>query len=208
MNEVLVIVGDASETVDTLYPYYRLQEAGFEPVVAGPEAKRYQMVLHEVKPGWTITKEWEGYTIQASIAFKDVDPNDYLGIFFSGGRAPEYIRYDPDLVRITRHFFDANKPIACVCHGVEIPAYAGRVKGRRMATVPKCRFDLEVCGGIFVDEPCVVDGNLVSGRTYHDNGRYIAPWIKMLMQSAGVVDPLLGPIQGQCTTESYIASVS
>jgi len=183
MEKVLIIVGDASETVDTLYPYYRLIEGGFQPVVAGPEVHRYQMVMHEVKPGWTITKEWEGYTIQTDIAFRDIDPEEYLGIFFSGGRAPEYIRYDEDLVRITRHFFDAGKPIACVCHGVEIPAYADRVKGRRMATVPKCKFDLEGCGGTFVDEPCVVDGNLVSGRTFHDHGYYVGPWIEMLTKA-------------------------
>ena len=181
-NKILLIIGDASETLDTFYPYYRLQEEGFEPVVAAPEKRRYQLVLHEVKPGWTITKEWEGYTLEADIAFKDVNPDDYLGIFFSGGRAPEYIRDDPDLIRITRDFFAKNKPIASVCHGVEIPARADCVRGRRMATVLKCKFDLEVCGGIFVNEPCVVDGNLVSGRTYHDNGKYLRPWLEMLKQ--------------------------
>ena len=180
---VLIIIGDAAETLDTMYPYYRLQEAGFTPVVAAPQKRRYQMVMHEVKPGWTITKEWEGYTIEADIAFADVDPKQYIGIMFSGGRAPEYIRYDEELVRITRHFFTENKPIASVCHGVEIPAYAGCVEGRRMATVPKCKFDLEVCGGVFVDEPCVVDGNLVSGRTFHDNGRYLGAWIELLEQA-------------------------
>ena len=181
---VLIVVGDASETVDTLYPFYRLQEAGFAPVVAAPERRTYQMVLHEVRPGWTITREWEGYQIQAEVAFAEVDPADYLGIFFSGGRAPEYLRYDPDLVRITRSFFEQKKPIASVCHGVEIPAYAGCVEGRRMATVPKCRFDLEVAGGVFVDEPCVIDDNLVSGRTYHDHGRYVGPWIALLEAAA------------------------
>ena len=147
MEKVLIVVGDATETVDTLYPYYRLIEAGFEPVVAAPEKRRYQMVMHEVKPGWTITKEWEGYSIEADIAFKDVRPEEYAGIFFSGGRAPEYIRYDEALVRVTRYF--------------------------------------EVCGGTFVNEPCVIDGNLVSGRTYHDHGHYIGPWIKLLEQARG-----------------------
>ena len=185
-GRVLIVVGDASETVDTLYPLYRLREAGFEPVVIGPERRTYQMVLHEVRPGWTITREWEGYQITADAAFADVRPEDHVGIFFSGGRAPEYIRYDEDLVRITRHFFAAGKPVASVCHGVEIPAYAGCVKGRRMATVPKCRFDLEVAGGIFVDAPCVIDGNLVSGRTFHDHGHYVGAWIALLEQAAGV----------------------
>ncbi len=179
-EKVLIIVGDAAETVDTLYPYYRLIEGGYEPVVAGPEKRVFQMVMHEVRPGWTITREWEGYQIAAKVAFSEIDPADYLGIFFSGGRAPEYIRDNEDLIRITRYFFDENKPIASVCHGVEIPARADRVRGRRMATVPKCQFDLEVCGGIFVNEPCVVDGNLVSGRTFHDHGYYMGAWMKLL----------------------------
>jgi protease I len=183
-HSVLIIIGDASETLDTMYPYYRLQEAGFRPVVAAPEKRVYQMVMHEVKPGWTITKEWEGYTIGADIAFADVVAEDYAGILYSGGRAPEYIRYDPDLIAITRHFFETGKPVASVCHGVEIPAYADCVRGRKMATVPKCRFDLEVCGGIFVDAPCVIDGNLVSGRTFHDNGHYVGPWIDLLVKAA------------------------
>jgi len=181
MDQVLIVVGDATETVDTLYPFYRVQEEGIRPVVAAPEKRRYQMVMHEVKPGWTITKEWEGYTIEADIAFRDIKSEEYLGIFFSGGRAPEYIRDDEDLLRVTRYFFEHNKPIASVCHGVEIPARAGCVKGRRMATVGKCRFDLEVCGGIYVNEPCVVDGNLVSGRTFHDHGQYMGEWIKLLL---------------------------
>ncbi len=179
-EKVLIIVGDATETVDTLYPYYRLIEGGYEPVVAGPEKRVFQMVMHEVRPGWTITREWEGYQIEAKVAFSEIDPHDYLGIFFSGGRAPEYIREDPALIAITRHFFDENKPCASVCHGVEIPARADRVRGRRMATVPKCQFDLEVCGGTFVNEPCVVDGNLVSGRTFHDHGHYMGAWMKLL----------------------------
>lgn len=181
MDQVLIVVGDATETVDTLYPFYRVQEEGIRPVVAAPEKRRYQMVMHEVKPGWTITKEWEGYTIQADVAFAEIKPEEYLGIFFSGGRAPEYIRDDEDLLRVTRYFFEHGKPIASVCHGVEIPARAGCVKGRRMATVGKCRFDLEVCGGIFVNEPCVIDGNLVSGRTFHDHGHYMGAWIRLLL---------------------------
>ena len=179
-GKALIVIGDAAETLDTLYPYHRLIEAGIQPVVIAPEQRRYQMVMHEVKPGWTITKEWEGYTLAADLSFTQVREDDYLGIMFSGGRAPEYIRYDTDLVRITRHFFAAGKPIASVCHGVEIPAYADCVRGRRMATVAKCRFDLEACGGIYVDAACVVDRNLVSGRTYHDNGHYLGAWIRQL----------------------------
>jgi protease I len=180
-DKVLIIIGDATETVDTLYPILRLQEEGIAPVVAGPEKRRYNMVLHEQpEKGWDITREFEGYTIKADIAFRDVDPTKYIGIFFSGGRAPEYIRDDPDLIAITRHFFSAGKPIASVCHGVEIPARADCVKGRRMACVPKCRFDLEVCGGIYSEEPFCIDDNLFSGRTWHNHGAYMGHWIRAL----------------------------
>ena len=117
----------------------------------------------------------------ADIAGRDIEPAEYVGIFFSCGRAPEYIRDDPDLIEITRYYFKENKPVGCVCHGVEIPARAGCVEGRRMATVPKCQFDLEVCGGTFVNEPCVVDGNMVSGRTWHDHGHYMKHWINLLI---------------------------
>ena len=184
IGKALIVIGDATETVDTLYPFYRLQEAGIEPVVIAPEKRLYQMVMHEVRPGWTITREWEGYQLAADLAFSEVNPEDYLGILFSGGRAPEYIREDPDLIQLTRWFFERNKPIASVCHGVEIPARADCVKGRRMATVAKCQFDLEICGGIYVNEACVIDRNLVSGRTFHDNGHYVGPWIKMLEEEA------------------------
>jgi protease I len=184
IGKALIVIGDATETVDTLYPYYRLQEAGIEPVVIAPEKRLYQMVMHEVRPGWTITREWEGYQLAADLAFSEVNPQEYLGILFSGGRAPEYIREDPDLIQLTQWFFERNKPIASVCHGVEIPARANCVKGRRMATVAKCQFDLEICGGIYVNEACVIDGNLVSGRTFHDNGYYVGPWIKMLEEEA------------------------
>ncbi len=105
-------------------------------------------------------------------------------------RGGDPIELDQDLLRITRHFFDNGKPIASVCHGVEIPAYAGCVQGRRMATVPKCKFDLEVCGGTFVNEPCLIDGNLISGRTFHDNGYYIGPWIELLEKARNEIGAL------------------
>ncbi|EJT01986.1 DJ-1/PfpI family protein [Rhizobium sp. CCGE 510] len=179
-HKVLIIIGDATETVDTLYPVLRVQEEGFQAVVAGPEKRRYNMVMHEHTEGWDITREWEGYKIDADIAFRDIDPSQYAGIFFSGGRAPEYIREDPDLIRVTQYFFEHNKPIASVCHGVEIPARAGCVKDRRMSCVPKCRFDLEVCGGIYDEGPICVDGNLVSAMFWNHHHLYMKTWIGLL----------------------------
>ncbi len=181
--KILMPVGDATEVVDTLYPFFRLQEEGYDVVVTGPDARMYHMVTHEVPPEanipWDITQEGPGYHITATVAFRDVKPEDYAGLFLSGGRAPEYLRYDKDLMRVTRHFFKAKKPVAVVCHGVEIVAAAGVLKGRKMTTVGKCEMDITQVGGTYVDEPCVVDGNLISCRTWHD---YNTPFMKVFIR--------------------------
>ncbi len=183
MEKILIIIGDASEAMDTLYPYYRVQEEGFEAVVAAPEKRRYHLVIHEIPPGWEVTRESPSYHWSSDIAFRDVEPDGYAGLFVSGGRAPEYLRYDRHLMDIVRHFFEAGKPVASVCHGAEILAASGMVRGRRMATVPKCRFDVEICGATFVDQGCVRDGNLVSARTWHDNALYMKEFVRMLLDA-------------------------
>jgi protease I len=183
-KKILIVIGDAAEALDTFYPLWRVEEEDYDAVVAGPEKRVYHLVMHEIPPGWDVTKESPSYHLASHIAFRDVKPEEYAGLFLSGGRAPEYLRYDEDLLRITRHFFAENKPVAVVCHGAEIVATADVIRGRRMATVPKCRFDVEVCGGTFVNERCVRDGNMVSGRTWHDNPWFMREFIKMLRDAA------------------------
>ncbi len=180
MRQVLIPIGDAAEAMDTLYPYFRVREDGYRAVVAAPEARVYQLVMHEIPPGWDITRESASYHLKADIAFRDVNPEDYSGLFLTGGRAPEYIRYDEHLIRIVRHFFETSKPVAVTCHGAEIVAAARVIDGKRMATVPKCRFDIELCGATFVDEGCVRAGNMVSGRTWHDQHLYMPEFMRML----------------------------
>lgn len=185
--KVLMPVGDATEAMDTLYPFFRIAEDGYQVVVAGPEARLYHMVLHEVPPNsdvpWDITQERPGYHIKAEVAFRDVDPAQYAGMFVSGGRAPEYLRYDQDLIRITQHFFKADKPVAVVCHGIEIVSAAGVIRGRTVTTVAKCALDCEQGGAKYVDQPVVVDGSLVTARTWHDNAPFMKRFMKMLNAS-------------------------
>lgn len=177
-------IGDASEVVDTLYPFFRLPEDGFEVVVAGPEARLYHMVQHERPPDWDITQETAGYHLRATVAFRDVRPAEFAGLFISGGRAPEYLRYDEHLLRITRHFFEARKPVASVCHGIEILTAADVIRGRRVTTVAKCALDAKQGGAMYVDEPCVVDGNLVTARTWHDNTPFLKAFVRMLHEAS------------------------
>lgn len=183
-GKVLMPIGDATETMDTFYPYFRIAEEGFQVVVAGPEARMYHTVLHEVPPDssipWDITQERPGYHLKAEIAFRDVDPAGYVGLFVSGGRAPEYLRYNKDLLRITRHFFEANKPVGVVCHGIEIVSAAGVIRGKTCTTVAKCALDVEQGGGKYVNQPIVKEGNLITSRTWHDYATFFREFMKML----------------------------
>jgi protease I len=91
MPEVLMPIGDATEALDTFYAYYRLPEDGYEVVVAGPEARLYHTVLHEIPPNpdvpWDITQERPGYHLRATVAFRDLRSADFAGMFVAGGRA-------------------------------------------------------------------------------------------------------------------------
>lgn len=177
-------IGDASETLDTMYAYYRLPEDGWEVVVAGPQARLYHLVLHEIPPNadvpWDITQERPGYHLRASVAFADLQSRDYAGMFISGGRAPEYIRYDQNLLRVTREIAAAGKPMACLCHGIEILTAADCIRGKRVTTVPKCALDAQQGGAIYVDQPVVVDGDLVTARGYQDNTELLRHFCQML----------------------------
>ena len=182
--KILMPVGDATEVVDTLYPFFRIAEDGYRVVVAGPQARLYHMVLHEVPPNsdvpWDITQETAGYHIEAEIAFQDINPDDYVGMFVSGGRAPEYLRYDKDLMRVTRELDKARKPIAAVCHGIEIISAAGIIEGKTVTTVAKCAMDAQQGGARYVDQPVVESGNLVTARTWHDNTPFMKAYMRLL----------------------------
>ncbi|MCC7376569.1 MAG: DJ-1/PfpI family protein [Verrucomicrobiales bacterium] len=184
MPKILMPIGDATEVLDTFYAWFRLPEDGYEVVVAGPEARLYHAVLHEIPPNpdvpWDITQERPGYHLRAQIAFRDLRADDYAGMFISGGRAPEYIRYDPTLRRVTREIADSGKPIACICHGIEILTAADCIRGKRVTTVPKCAMDAEQGGATYTGDPMVVDGTLVTGRGWQENTIVLKEFIRLL----------------------------
>ncbi|MDP7018021.1 MAG: DJ-1/PfpI family protein [Pirellulaceae bacterium] len=188
MAKILMPLGDATEALDTFYPFFRLAEDGYDVVVAGPDARLYHTVLHEIPPDssvpWDITQERPGYFIKADVAFRDLNPDDYAGMFISGGRAPEYIRYDQDLLRTTKAINDAGKPIACVCHGIEILTAANIIQGKTVTTVAKCALDAQQGGASYVDQATVREGNLITARTWHDNAPLMRQFMGMLAEAS------------------------
>jgi protease I len=180
VEKVLLVIGDAAEVFDTLYPLHRIREDDYQVVVAAPEKRVYHLVMHDRHPDWDITVESPGYKLASDIAFRDITHEEYSGIVLSGGRAPEYLRYDAELLRLVRYFFAHDLPVASVCHGIEIVAAAGVLQGRTITTVSKCRFDAEVCGATYVDKEVVVCGNLVTARTWHDNYAFMREFMRLL----------------------------
>jgi len=183
-GRIFMPIGDATETLDTFYAYFRLMEESYEVVVAGPEARLYHTVLHEIPPdsgvAWDITQERPGYFLRASMSFRECRADQFVGAFLSGGRAPEYLRYHEPLLEVLRGIHAAGKPIACLCHGIELLTAAGIIEGRRVTTVAKCALDAAQGGAHYVDQPVVVDGNIVTARTWHDNPYLLKEFLRLL----------------------------
>ena len=189
--KILMVAGDAAESLEVLYPYQRLQEEGYEVQIAAPSKKKLHFVVHDFEPGYDTYTEKPGYSWDADLAFKDVKPDDYVALVIPGGRAPEYIRNDPDLQKIIRHFFQQDKPVAQLCHAPLALAAAGVLKGRRSAAYPALAPDVAAAGAEFVDSGAVVDGQMVSARAWPDHPTWMRAFIRLLKQKAPVKEPEL-----------------
>ncbi len=184
MAKVLILAGDAAESLEVLYPYQRLQEEGYEVHIAGPSRKKLQFVVHDFVEGYDTYTEKPGYSWPADLAFSEVDPTQYVALVVPGGRAPEYIRNDPDCQRIIQHFFAEEKPVAQLCHAPLALAAAGVLQGRRTAAYPALEPDVRAAGAEFVDGEAVVDGVMVSARAWPDHPAWMREFIDVLRAKA------------------------
>ena len=137
MPRALLLSGDAAEELDTMYPYYRVQEGGWDVDVSSRTLRDIQLVIHEFDPNSDAYVEKSGRKLPVDVPWSEVDVEKYDALIIPGGRAPEWIRVDADVRRITEHFFAENKPVALVCHGAQVPAVYGLLKGRKTACFPR-----------------------------------------------------------------------
>jgi protease I len=144
--KILILTGDAAESLEVMYPYQRLLEEGYEVRIAAPTRKKLHFVVHDFEPGYDNYTEKPGYSWEADIAFADVNPADYAAIVIPGGRAPEYIRNDAGFRKIVRYFFEQGKPVAQLCHAPLALIAAGVLKGRRTAAYPALEPDVLAAG--------------------------------------------------------------
>jgi protease I len=183
-SKILLITGDAAESLEVMYPYQRLREEGYEVHIAAPSKKKLHFVVHDFEPGYDTYTEKPGYSWDADLAFADVQPADYVALVIPGGRAPEYIRNNPDCQRIIRHFFQQEKPVAQLCHAPLALIAAGVLKGKRTAAYPALEPDIKAAGAQFADSEVVVDGTMVSARAWPDHPSWMREFIRLLKEKS------------------------
>ena len=184
--KILILTGDAAESLEVMYPYQRLQEEGYEVRIAAPHKKKLHFVVHDFEPGFDTYTEKPGYSWDADLAFADVNPSEYVALVIPGGRAPEYIRNDAECKRIIRHFFEQQKPVAQICHAGLALAASGVLKGRKTAAYPAIEPDITAAGAQFVNSEAVVDGVMVSARAWPDHPAWMREFIRILRQKVPV----------------------
>ncbi|GAA4586864.1 protease I [Actinoplanes octamycinicus] len=186
MAKILLLTGDAAEDLEVMYPYQRLLEEGYQVDIAAPTAKKLQFVVHDFVDGFDTYTEKPGHTWPADLSFAEVDPSGYAALVLPGGRAPEYIRNDLDCLRIVRHFFEADKPVAALCHGPLVLAAAGVLDGRTSSAYPACAPDVRAGGGTWIDSAAHVDGVVVTGRAWPDHPSWMREFLTVLRAKAPV----------------------
>jgi protease I len=155
MNKTLLaFIGDVYEDLELWYPKLRVEEAGFATKLAGEELR-------------TFTSK-HGYPAVADLLVAKVRSEDFAGLLIPGGFMPDKLRRNADVLRLTREFHQQGKLVAFICHGGWIPISAKILKGKRATGTEAIKDDLENAGALWVDEPVVIDGNLISSRTPKD----------------------------------------
>lgn len=172
-KKILLITGDAGESFEILYASHRLREAGYTAVIAAPTVKRMNLVIHDFEPGWDTYVERKGYLVESEISFDDVKTSEYTAVLCPGGRAPEYLRNDARVIRIIKEFYEAGKYVFAICHGVQILVTAGLVDKRNIACYEHVKFEVESCGGKYIDGPeAIKDGKIVTGKTWQSHPEF------------------------------------
>jgi protease I len=184
-KKILMLVGDFVEDYEVMVPFQALQMVGHEVHAICPDkpaGATVKTAVHDFEGDQTYTeKTGHGFTLNA--AFDRIDPSTYDALVVPGGRAPEYLRLNPNVLEIARHFARENKPIAAICHGLQLLSAAGVLKGKRCTAYPACGPEVTSGGGEYVEvavTEAVVDGNLVTAPAWPAHPTWLAEFLQLL----------------------------
>ena len=184
-KKILMLVGDFVEDYEVMVPYQALQAVGHDVHAVCPDKEAGDTVrtaIHDFEGDQTYSEK-RGHNFALNATFAEVDPNEYDALVIPGGRAPEYIRLNDRVMKITRHFANENKPIAAICHGPQILIAADVVKGRKLTAYPAVGPDVSAGGGEYVAVPvdkAFVDGNLVTAPAWPAHPDWLAKFFTVL----------------------------
>ena len=184
-KKILMLVGDYVEDYEVMVPFQALQAVGHTVHAISPDKKSGDQVrtaVHDFEGDQTYSEK-RGHNFTLNANFAGVDPAQYDALVVPGGRAPEYIRLNPRVIAITQHFARERKPIAAICHGLQVLAAADVLLGRTCTAYPACGPDVTKAGGTYREVPVdqvVVDGNLVTAPAWPAHPQWIAKFLEVL----------------------------
>jgi len=184
-KKILMLVGDYVEDYEVMVPFQALLMVGHTVHAVCPGKKSGEVVrtaIHDFESDQTYSEK-RGHNFALNANFDGTRAEDYDALVIPGGRAPEYLRLDPKVLEIVRHFASAKKPIAALCHGAQVLAAADVLEGRKCSCYPAVSPDVTRAGGTFVDvamTEAVVDGNLVSGPAWPAHPAWLAKFLGVL----------------------------
>lgn len=184
-KKILMLVGDFVEDYEVMVPFQALLMVGHTVHAVCPDKKAGDTVrtaIHDFEGDQTYSEK-PGHNFKLNATFEEIDPKAYDALVIPGGRAPEYIRLNPKVLDIVRHFASADKPIAAICHGPQVLAAAGVVEGKSSSAYPAVGPDVNRAGGKFVDiavNEAFVDGKLVTAPAWPAHPAWLAEFLKVL----------------------------
>lgn len=185
MAKILMITGDFTEDYETMVPFQALLACGHEVDAVCPGKKAGDTVktaIHDFEGDQTYSEK-PGHNFALNADFDAVDAAGYDALVVPGGRAPEYLRMDQEVLAKVRHFFEAQKPVAAICHGAQLLAAAGVLEGRTCSAYPACAHEVMASGGSFADIPvteAVTDGNLVTAPAWPAHPAWLRQFMALL----------------------------
>ncbi|MDW7994372.1 MAG: DJ-1/PfpI family protein [Gemmatales bacterium] len=184
-KKILILVGDYVEDYEAMVPFQALLMLGHTVHAVCPGKRAGQTVrtaVHDFEGDQTYSEK-PGHHFRLNATFEEIRPEDYDALVVPGGRAPEYLRLNPRVLEIVRHFAQARKPIAAICHGLQLLAAAGVLQGKKVTAYPAVGPEVRASGGEYIEIPvdqALTDGNLVTAPAWPAHPAWLAQFIQLL----------------------------
>ena len=185
MKKILLLVGDFTEDYETMVPFQLLQTLGYEVDAVCPDKKAGDIIrtaIHDFEGEQTYSEK-RGHNFMINKSFDEVKIDEYDGLYISGGRSPEYLRLNKQVVDMVSYFLKENKPLGAVCHGPQLLVATGLLKGRKLTAYPSVEPEITAAGGEFVaveGDVAVTDGNLVTSQSWAAHISIFKAFLKVL----------------------------